>query len=166
MMSKYIEPWSRCRFCLSQFSGLPVLTNKASKPCPGESKLQFGLTAMTPKISFCSWPMPRSSKRPSGILTKCAISCSIQYHWRDSSAHRIIEPFNLQRAASKGYTSELKHWPMYWSKQLLRNNCNLCICGHNTAQYPTVHSSSRAILVLPITKMSLATQLTDQLTRK
>ena len=84
--------------------------------CPGESKLLFGLTGMTPKISFCSWPMPRNSKKPSGISTRFVPSCSIQYHWRDSSAHKTIEPFNLQRAAFKVYTSELKHSPMFWSK--------------------------------------------------
>ena len=72
MMSKYIEPWSRRRFCLSQRSGLPVPINKANKPCPGESKLQFGPTGMTPKIFFCSWPMLQSSKRPNRILTRLA----------------------------------------------------------------------------------------------
>ena len=30
MMSKYIEPWSRCRFCLSQISGFLVRTNTAT----------------------------------------------------------------------------------------------------------------------------------------
>ena len=121
---------------------------------------------MTPKISFCSWPMPRNSKRPSGILTRCAPLCSIQYHWRDSSAHRTVEPFNLQRAAFKDYTSELKHWPMFWNKHWFRNNCNSYTCGHNMAEHPTVHSSSEAILVLPIMKMSQTIHLTDQLKRK
>ena len=139
---------------------------QGQQPCPGGSKLQFGLTEMTPKISFCSWPMPRNSKRPSGILTRCAPLCSIQYHWRDSSAHRTVEPFNLQRAAFKDYTSELKHWPMFWNKHWFRNNCNSYTCGHNMAEHPTVHSSSEAILVLPIMKMSQAIHLTDQLTRK
>ena len=165
-MSKYIEPWSRCRFCLSQFSGLPVLINKANKPCPGESKLQFGLTGMTPKIFFCSWPMPQSSKRPSRILTRCAPLCSIQYHWRVSSVHRTTEPFNLQRAASKDYTSELKHWPTFWSKRWFHNNCNSCMRGHNMAELPAVHSSLGAILAMPPMKTSQATHLTDQLTRK
>ena len=139
---------------------------QGQQPCPGESKLLFGLTGMTPKISYCSWPMPRNSKKPSGISTRFVPSCSIQYHWRDLSAHQTIEPFNLQRAAFKIYTSELKHWPMFWSKPWFRNNCNSCTCGHNMAQYPTVHSSLGAILARPITKMSRAIHLTDQLTRK
>ena len=50
------------------------------------------------------------------VPTQGALLCSIQYHWRDSSAHRTVGPFNLQRAASKDYTSELKHWPMFWNK--------------------------------------------------
>ena len=106
MMSKYIEPWSRRRFCLSQRSGLPVPINKANKPCPGESKLQFGPTGMTPKIFFCSWPMLQSSKRPSRILTRFAPLCSTQYRWRVSLVPKTTEPSNLQRAVSKDYTSE------------------------------------------------------------
>ena len=165
-MSKYIEPWSRRRFCLSLLIGLPVLINKANEPCPGEDKLQLGITGMTPKIFFCLWPMQKNSKRPSGILTRYAPLCSIQYHWRDSSAHKITEPFNLQRAASKDYTSELKHWPTFWSKRWLHNNCNSCTRGHNTVQHPVVFSSSGAILVMPPTKTNQAIHLTDQLTRK
>ena len=34
------------------------------KPCPGESKLQFGLTGMTPKIFFCSWPCHKAPRDP------------------------------------------------------------------------------------------------------
>ena len=165
-MSKYIEPWSRRRFCLSLLIGLPVLINKANEPCPGEDKLQLGITGMTPKIFFCLWPMQKNSKRPRWILTRYAPLCSIQYHWRDSSAHKITEPFNLQRAASKDYTSELKHWPTFWSKRWLHNNCNSCTRGHNTVQHPVVFSSSGAILVMPPTKTNQAIHLTDQLTRK
>ena len=98
-------------------------------------KPMFGLTGMTPKIFFCSWPMPRNSKKPSGISTRFVPSCSIQYHWRDSSAHKTIEPFNLQRAAFKVYTSELKHLPITLISQQLQ-------FMHMRAQHgPTSHST-------------------------
>ena len=112
---------------------------QGQQPCPGGSKLQFGLTDMTPKISFCSWPMPRNSKRPSGILTRCAPLCSIQYHWRDSSAHRTVEPFNLQRAAFKDYTSELKHWPMFLEQTLISQQLQFI---HMRAQHGRTSNST------------------------
>ena len=34
MMSKYIEPWSRCRFCLSQVSGFPGFNKQDQRTMP------------------------------------------------------------------------------------------------------------------------------------
>ena len=50
----------------------PALTSKANEPCLSGYKLQLGLTGMTRKISSCSWPMPKNSKKPSEILKRCA----------------------------------------------------------------------------------------------
>ena len=72
MMSKYIEPWSRRRFASGKSLDFPALTSKANEPCLSGYKLQLGLTGMTRKISSCSWPMPKNSKKPSEILKRCA----------------------------------------------------------------------------------------------
>ena len=74
MMSKYIEPWSRCRFASAKFLDSLALTSKANEPCLSGYKLQLGLTGMTLKIFSCSWPMPKNSKKPSEILKRGLIS--------------------------------------------------------------------------------------------
>ena len=142
------------------------VNQQGQQPCPSGCKLQFGLTGMTPTIFFCSWPMLKNSKRPSEILTRYAPLCSIEYHWRDSSVHKTTEPFNLQRAAFKGYTSESKHWLTFWSKRWFHSNCNSCMRGHNMAILPAVYSSAGVILVMPPVNLSQAITWTDQLTRK
>ena len=71
-VSKYIEPWSRRRFASAKSLDFPALTSKANEPCLSGYKLQLGLTGMTRKISSCSWPMPKNSKKPSEILKRCA----------------------------------------------------------------------------------------------
>ena len=162
-MSKYIEPWSRRRFCLSQRSGLPVPINKANKPCQAKANCSSDQQEWLQRSSFASGLCYKALRDPAeywrGLHPYAAHSTAGGSHQcprqQNPSICKELYPKITRQSSSTGqrvgangdFTTTATH-----------------ACAGTT--WPNFQQCIRAILAMPPTKTSQAIHLTDQLTRK